>query len=155
MQGQFNPWFFINNPNIQMMGNGMNNNFINQPMNFGGNFNWTDGYTAAQNQNQNTNNDYNQNQDMGKMNFVFKTSTGNKPVNILFDRGQTVEELIKTFFKRVDREELFQNGGVTFIHNATPIDFHEKSNIEVYFKSRAFSIIMVIDINNLIGAENK
>ena len=86
------------------------------------------------------------------MNFVFETSSGTKPVNILFNKGRTVEDLIKTFFKRVDKENLFTEGGVSFIHNATPINFNEKSTIENFFKYKSFSIIMVIDVNNLIGA---
>ena len=147
MQNQLNPWMFAMNP---MMGNGMN--FQNQPMNFGGNANWAQLYTGF-------NNDNNQNMvnqfipgNQGKINFVFKISNGNKPVNILFDRGRTVEDLIKTYFMRVNKEDLFEKGGVSFIHNATPIDFHEKSKVEEFFHNNAYSIIMVIDINDLIGA---
>ena len=125
--------------------------FMN-PMNFAGNnIDWKASYTAI-NQNQNNNTQFIPDQSSGKMNFVFKTSSGTKPINILFNKGRTVEDLIKTFFKRVDKENLFTEGGVSFIHNATPINFNEKSTIENFFKYKSFSIIMVIDVNNLIGA---
>ena len=148
MQGQFNPWMFLQ---PQMMGN----NFQNQPMNFGGNANWAGSYTGIMdpNQAQNTNNQFNQfqNQD-NKMNFIFKTSSGSKPINILFNYGKTVEDLIHTFFKRVDREELFQTGGVAFIHNAKQIDYHNNTKIERFFQQNMIPTIMVLDVNNLIGA---
>ena len=148
MSSPFNPWMFFG---PQMMGN----QFQNQPMNFGGNANWAAGYTGMMNpnQNQNINNQFIQAQNQGnKMNFVFKTSSGNKPVNILFDFGKTVEDLILTFFKRVDREELFQKGGVAFVHNATQLDYHIKKKVEDFFQRNMVTTIMVLDVNNLIGA---
>ena len=62
-----------------------------------------------------------------------------------------MEELILTFFKRVDKEELFTQGGVAFVHNALQIDYHNKEKVKNLFK---FSVapIMVLDVNNLIGA---
>ena len=142
MQGPFNPWIF------QPQGN----NFPNQPMNIGGNANWVAGYTGAINPNQmQFNNSFNPNQG-NKLNFVFKTTSGAKPITILFDYGRTVEELIETYFKRVDREELFQKGGVAFIHNALQLDYHIKEKVEKFFKNQMITTIMVLDVNNLIGA---
>ena len=66
-----------------------------------------------------------------KINCVFKTSNG-KTFSILFDTGRTVEDLILTFFKRVDQVELFQKGGVSFIYNTEQIDYHLKTRVENY-----------------------
>ena len=141
--------------------NQMGNTFVNNQMNYGGNNNWMCGYTAANNfQNQmlnlnQNNNIYNSNfqpqgQDL-KLNFVFKTSQG-KRFNLLFNYGRTVEDLILTFFKRVDREDLFTKGGVAFVYNATQIDYHLQKKVEEFFKFNANPLILVLDVNNLIGA---
>ena len=97
----------------QLFGNNqMNNTFVNNQMNYGGNNNWRCGYSAFNNfQNQmiNQNNNINnscfqpQGQD-NKINFIFKTSNG-RTFNLLFNYGRTVEDLIHTFFKRVDQED--------------------------------------------------
>ena len=143
MQGSFNPWMFV-----QPQGN----MFVNQPMNLGGNSNWAAGYTGVINPNQVQNNiQFNPNQG-NKMNFIFKTSSGTKPITILFDYGRTVEDLIQTYFKRVDREELFQKGGVAFVHNALQLDYHIKEKVEKFFQRHMVTTIMVLDVNNLIGA---
>ena len=75
-----------------------------------------------------------------------------KIFNILFDYGKTVEDLIQTFFKRVDKEELFTKGGVSFIHNALQLNYHIKTPVEYFFKNTNAVTIMVLDVNNLIGA---
>ena len=145
---QFNPmWPFMF---------GGNNNFPNQQLNVGGNNNWMGSYTGIMTpkQIQNINNSYNPfNQDT-KMNILFRTSNG-KIFNILFDREKTVEELIQTFFRRVDQENLFQQGqegGITFVHNALPFDYHVKAKVKEFFKVNTTPTIMVLDVNNLIGA---
>ena len=71
---------------------------------------------------------------------------------LLFDYGKTVEELILTFFRRVDRENLFGDGGVAFLHNATEINYHNKTKIEEFFTKFTTPTILVLDVNNLIGA---
>ena len=145
MYGQFNPmWPF-------MMGS--NNNFPNPQLNVGGNNNWMGSYTGIMNPNQieNINNSYNPMNQDNKMNLIFRTSNG-KLFNILFDRERTVEELIQTFFRRVDKEELFEKGGIAFVHNALQFDYHIKTKIKDFFKFNMTPTIMVLDVNNLIGA---
>ena len=143
MNSQPNLWNLFMNP---MM-------FQNQPMNFGGNANWQGAYTGIMNPNQIQNNSFNMNQG-NKLNIIFKPTSGAKPINILFDYGKTVEELILTFFRRVDRENLFTEGGVAFLHNAMEINFHNKTKIEDFFPKYSSPTILVMDVNNLIGALN-
>ena len=139
----------MNNINVMM---NMNNNNCNQPMNIGGNAEWMTNYTNPANENiiQNIQNSYNPG-NRGKINFFFKMPNG-KIFNILFDYGKTVEDLIQTFFKRVDKEELFTKGGVSFIHNALQLNYHIKTPVEYFFKNTNAVTIMVLDVNNLIGA---
>ena len=132
MNSQPNLWNLFMNP---MM-------FQNQPMNLGGNANWQGAYTGIMNPNQIQNNSFNMNQG-NKLNIIFKPTSGAKPINILFDYGKTVEELILTFFRRVDRENLFTEGGVAFLHNAMEINFHNKTKIEDFFPKYTNPTILV------------
>ena len=129
----------INNSNS----NQFMTNFLNP--NFAGN-NWANGYTAYSNNNSNqspkTTNMYN---------IVFKTSDGRR-FNIPFDSDRTVEDLIHTFFKRVDREELFTKGGISFLYNASTIDYNNENSIKQFFRSNQSPTVVVIDIQGLIGA---
>ena len=70
----------------------------------------------------------------------------------LFNYGRTVEDLIHTFFKRVDQEDLFTKGGIAFVYNATQIDYHLQRKVEEFFKYNSNPTVMVLDVNNLIGA---
>ena len=106
------------NPMQQMfmfpfMGNNMNNMPFQQ-MNVGGNSNWMQLYSINNNNNQNNINPIQL--DYSKFNCVFKTSNG-KTFNLLFNAGRTVEDLILTFFKRVDQEDLFTKKGISFVYN--------------------------------------
>ena len=118
-------------------------------INPGGNQNWRGDYNLNFNQNQNNPNPL-QNQN-NKMNIVFRTSNG-KLFNILFDPERTIEDLILTFFRRVDREELFTKGGVAFVHNALQFSYHTKDKVRNFFKPNQTPTIMVLDVHNLIGA---
>ena len=140
------------NPMQQMfmfpfMGNNMNNMPFQQ-MNVGGNSNWMQLYSI----NNNNQNNINPIQlDYSKFNCVFKTSNG-KTFNLLFDAGRSVEDLILTFFKRVDKEDLFKKKGVSFVYNTAQLDYNTKINVENLFKQNLNPVIMVLDVNNLIGA---
>ena len=125
--------------------------FPNQPLIFGGNSNWQGVYTGIMNPNQIQNNSSNINQG-NKMTIIFKPTSGAKPISILYDYGKTVEELILTFFKRVDKENLFNEGGVAFLHNAMEINYHNKTKIEDFFPKYAIPTVLVMDVHNLIGA---
>ena len=119
----------------------------NPIFNYGANQNWKADYNLNFNQN---NFIPNQPQDT-KMNIVFRTSNG-RIFNILFDSERTVEDLILTFFKRVDKEELFTKGGVAFVHNALQFSYHKKEKVKNFFRFNQTPTIMVLDVNNLIGA---
>ena len=137
----------MNNMNNNMFINNMNMNNMNNNMNFqqfGGNGNWTQGYSINNNMNNQIpiNNTYN---------CIFKTSNGKK-FAILFNSGKTVADLILTFFKRVDQEDLYEKGGISFIYNTEQLDYNLQTKVENLFKLSGSPIIMVLDVNNLIGA---
>ena len=121
----------------------------NPIFNFNANQNWKADYNLNFNQNQN--NFIPGQMQNTKMNIVFRTSNG-RLFNILFDSERTVEDLILTFFKRVDKEELFTKGGVAFVHNALQFNYHTKEKVKNFFRFNQTPTIMVLDVNNLIGA---
>ena len=147
MNNNMNMNMNMNNMNNNMFINNMNMNNMNNNMNFqqfGGNGNWTQGYSINNNMNNQIpiNNTYN---------CIFKTSNGKK-FTILFNSGKTVADLILTFFKRVDQEDLYEKGGISFIYNTEQLDYHLQTKVENLFKHSGSPIIMVLDVNNLIGA---
>ena len=89
--------------------------------------------------------------DYSKYNCVFKIDNWTN-VTLLINAGKTVEDLILTFFKRVDKEDLFTKKGISFVYNTAPLDYHSKINVENLFKANLNPVIMVLDVNNLIGA---
>ena len=112
--------------------------------------NWKNGYSIGnfdQNQVQ-----FNNNNQIERMNFVFKMTNGSR-INLLFDPEKTVEDLILTFFRRMNSEHLFEKGGVTFIYNASEINYHTKNKAKNFFYTSTVNpTIVVVDVNNLIGA---
>ena len=53
----------------------------------------------------------------------------------------------------MNSEHLFQKGGVTFIYNASEINYHIKTKAKNFFyASNVMPTIVVVDVNNLIGA---
>ena len=142
----FNPFF--NNNNFMPMY--INNNMMTG-MNLGGNQSWMSGYGPGINSN------------MGQMqvpiapgsnkiNIVFKT-TANVRTNVVADYGKTVSDIILLYLKRVGREELFKkDSGICFLNNAKKIDIYDKTKVEIYFKNTSSPLIIVNDVQNLIGA---
>ena len=87
----------------------------------------------------------------GKINAFFTTTKGMK-LTIYIDFGKTVSELIKIYFKRVEKPYLFYRPqDICFIYNATTINFNEQKTVEQFFKGFVVNII-VNDVKDLIGA---
>ena len=84
-------------------------------------------------------------------NCVFKTTQG-FTFNIPFSAKRTIKDLVETFFKRVDREDLINKNVITMLFNAAKIPFESKDKIISLFRNNINPIIMVLDVQNLIGA---
>ena len=143
----FNP--FYNNNNFMPMF--INNNMMMPGMNFGGNESWMSGYGPGIN--------FNMGQmqvpiapGSNKINIVFKT-TANVRTNVVAEYGKTVSDIILLYLKRVGREDLFKkDSGICFLNNAKKIDIYDKTKVEIYFKNTSSPLIIVNDVQNLIGA---
>ena len=135
----YNPMLFNINMNNMMPG-----------MNFGGNESWISGYGPGIN--------FNMGQiqippGSNKINIVFKT-TANVRTNVVAEYGKTVSDIILLYLKRVGREDLFKkDSGICFLNNAKKIDIYDKTTVENYFKNTSSPLIIVNDVQNLIGAK--
>ena len=136
---------------MQMQNLNMGGNFNNNipGLNTGGNENWMQGYTPSHAGNQNLSNSQGPS---NKINCIFTTSDGKK-ITILIDHGKTIKELIKIFFLRVEKPELFdRKQDICFLFNATKMNIESQEKVENYFKFNANPRISVNDIGGLIGA---
>ena len=84
-------------------------------------------------------------------NCVFKTTQG-FTFNIPFNAKRTINDLVQTFFKRVDREDLINKNVISMLFNAAMIPFKSEDKIINLFRNNINPIIMVLDVQNLIGA---
>ena len=132
----------------QMMGSNMNI----PGMNIGGNEKWANAYKTNTNQ-ANINNQVNNNQVLGNMkSCVFKTTQG-VIRNIQIDNDKTISELIRTYFYRVGKPELFdKKNDICFLFNASKLDFNSQTKVGDFFGLNSFPTILVNDVKNLIGA---
>ena len=122
----------------------MGNNLYNNNNNF-----WKNGYNVAPLNNRPQQPTQNQ-----MYNCVFKTTEGFS-FNIPFSGTRTVEDLVLTFFRRVDQEQLFTQEGrsrIAFFYNASKIEYHSQKKVTENFKTNISPVIMVIDEQGLIGA---
>ena len=120
-----------------------NSNYIN---NFYHQYDWRDSYNIVTKQNTPKKPEPEQ-----MYNCVFKTTQG-FTFNIPFNGKRTTQDLVQTFFKRVDREDLFKTNEIALLFNASKIKFESNQPIIQLFKTNINPIIMVIDTKNLIGA---
>ena len=165
-----NNFNFNNNSNIFNSNNFNNNNFNNKNFNFNNqnnnnpnnnayyqniynnyfsndNNSWKIGYIANKTP---ANTPKNPTPDQ-LYNCVFKTTQG-FTFNIPFSAKRTINDLVQTFFKRVDREDLINKNVISMLFNASKIPFKSKDKIINLFRNNINPIIMVLDVQNLIGA---
>ena len=89
--------------------------------------------------------------DYSKYNCVFRIDNGTN-VTLLINAGKTVEDLILTFFKTIDREDLLQEKIFLFLYNAKELDYHSKINVEKLFEKNLNPTIIALEVDDLIGA---
>ena len=89
--------------------------------------------------------------DYSKYNCVFKIDNWTN-VTLLFNAGKTVEDLILTFFKTIDREDLLQEKIFSFLYNANELDYHSKIKVEKLFEKNLNPTIIALEVDDLIGA---
>ena len=156
----------INNQNMMynqnMMNNYMNNMNKNNMMNFMNMWNVMGGNNNNNNNNNNNQlNLSNQSQKQTKnhvlnpefngirFNIIFKTGTGNTTI-MHVPCSAKVGDIIKEFFKVVG---VVENENIQFIYNAGKIEKNKYELTAQNFGFSANSQVMVVDINDVIGAK--
>ncbi len=89
--------------------------------------------------------------DYSKYNCVFKIDNGTN-VTLLINAGKTVEDLILTFYKTINREDLLQEKIFLFLYNAKELDYHSKMNVKKLFEENLNPTIIALEVDDLIGA---
>ena len=89
--------------------------------------------------------------DYSKYNCVFRIDNGTN-VTLLINAGKTVEDLILTFFKTINREDLLQEKIFLFLYNANELDYHSKIKVEKLFEKNLNPTIIALEVDDLIGA---
>ena len=132
-------------------GMNMGNNFMPN-MNMGGNASWQNIYGDGINMPQNMSQNPLQGGTYDKLNVVFKT-TGGLKMNVFVNVGTSISDAILLFLKRVGKTELFKpNSGIYFLCNARKLNIYDKTAIENFTGGQINPVIMVNDVQNLIGA---
>ena len=95
----------------------------------------------------------NENKEEKRIHVIFKTTNG-MSTKILFNENGSIGDLLKTYFKRIDREELIFKGGesIAFLWNANKLDINDTRKVKDFFKNNMNINIVVNDIQGLIGA---
>ena len=98
---------------------------------------------------QNENNNDNQQK---KINVYFVT-TGGVRTNILINDEESIDTLLRTYLKRINREDLYNNNkSICFLFNSLKLKYGEQTKISQFFKNAPNPKVVVNDINPLIGA---
>ena len=143
---------FQMNPMFGMFGQNQGGMGMFNPNLMGGN--WAAQYTGQMNNNMNNMsnmNNMNTQQVPGKMNIVFKATSG-AIKNIQTDLGTTIGQLLVLYLRRMDRENLIGNDkDICFLYDATRLKYDDNRKVEQVFRF-INPCVMVNDTKNLIGA---
>ena len=98
----------------------------------------------------------NENEEEKRINIRFNTTQGKRTI-ISFKENGSIGDLVKTYLRRICREELISslmNGdkSIAFLWNANKLDINDTKKAKDFFKGVNNPSIVVNDINNLIGA---
>ena len=90
-----------------------------------------------------------------KKNITFVTVWGIR-YNLVFNYGTTIDQMIKQFFQRIERIDLYYNKtkDIIFIHNGIILRFGDNTPIEKFFEGIIAPKILVNDVNNIIGGSS-
>jgi hypothetical protein len=69
-----------------------------------------------------------------KMNIIFQTDQGNV-LNFIISYGVTIEQTLKYYLKRMDREYINSIDKINFLHNGKALNLEDKTPVEIFFKN--------------------
>ena len=109
-------------------------------------------YNRIQNQINAGNQNFANNQN-NKINVTFKT-TYQTVTNLVLDSDTTVDEMLSIYLKRVGQPDLINKTDrkIQFLYSASSLNFGDKRPIRNVFINGDRGVVIVIDVNNVIGA---
>ena len=156
------PMMGMGMPNMGMgmpnMGMGMPMNMMGvmpmQNMNMGDNDEeWMEGFKMGVEEINNigSNFDSDANTPGPKMNVIFHTTQGTKRTLIL-NLNSTIDQALKKYLNSIGKPELVNSDQISFLFNASKLQFGDNTTVGTYFKNNINPKIVVNDTANLIGA---
>ena len=88
-----------------------------------------------------------------KLNVLFTTTIGTSR-NIVLNHSTTIDQALKKYLKTVDKSDLYKSDKISFLFNATKLNYGETKTVGEFFKNSPNPKVIVNDTNNLIGALN-
>jgi hypothetical protein len=86
-----------------------------------------------------------------KINVNFKTSSGLRWL-MAFDTGITISEMLKKFFERIEKPQLFKSKDIAILYNATKLNWDDNTKIEEKFPSSyGIPTLIINDLQNIWG----
>ncbi len=83
-------------------------------------------------------------------NVIFKTIQG-KNTYLSIGKETTIREMLKKYFREINKPELMNNKDIAFLYNARILNSDDQNNVESLFKNNINPQILINDVNNLIG----
>ena len=84
-----------------------------------------------------------------KKNIFFTTSNGNR-INLTFNYGTTIDSILKKYLLEINKPELINNTDkVSFLFNATKLNFGDNTPIEKKFLNTDYPKIVVNTLRNI------
>ena len=83
-------------------------------------------------------------------NVIFKTIQGKK-TNLSIGKETTIREMLKQYFREINKPELMNNKDIAFLYNARILNSDDQNNVESLFKNNINPQILINDVKYLIG----
>ena len=64
-----------------------------------------------------------------------------------FDEGITISEMLKKFFERIEKPQLFKSNAIYIVYNAAKLNWDDNTKIEDKFRSNANPVVLVNEPN--------
>ena len=89
--------------------------------------------------------------DKQKINVYFKDTKGLIRA-MFFDKGITINEMLKIFFERIEKPQLFKSKDIAILYNATKLNWDDNTKIEEKFPSSyGIPTLIINDLQNIWG----
>ena len=83
--------------------------------------------------------------------YVHFVSANGSKWDMIFDKGITISEMLKKFFERIEKPQLFKSEDIFFLFNSMKLNWDDNTKLEDKFGPIATPTIIIQDTFNLRG----